>query len=322
MFQLPKLKIGNLTPDFPIVQGGMAVRVSTAPLAAAVAEAGGIGVIGATGMAIEEMRMEIREAKKLSKGIIGVNIMFAIRDFAEMVKAAMEEKVDAIFQGAGFSRDIYKWGKESNVPIVSIVSSDRVAMLAEKFGASAVVVEGTEAGGHLGTDKPLFDILPSIREAVKIPVIAAGGIVNGKGLAKAFKLGANGVQMGTRFVLSKECTVADSFKKMYLNAKSEDVAVITSPVGMPGRALKNALINRLLNNDAPPPEYCDGCLKNCSGLYCILNALDKARLGDVDEGVVFSGMNVHQIKEILSVKEIFNNLLAELNCIMANPKAV
>ncbi len=322
MLQLPKLKIGDLTPRFPIIQGGMAVRVSTAPLAAAVAEAGGVGVIGATGMGMEEMRMEIREAKKLSKGIIGVNIMFAIREFAEMVKAAMEEKVDAIFQGAGFSRDIYKWGREAGVPIVSIVSSSRVAMLAEKFGAAAVVVEGTEAGGHLGTDKPLFDILPAVKKTIKIPVIAAGGIVNGKGIADAFKLGADGVQMGTRFVLSKECTVSDSFKKMYCKAKPEDIAVIESPVGMPGRALKNDFVNRLLSNKAPSPEYCDGCLKQCSGKYCILNALDKARLGNVKDGLVFSGKNVHLIKEILPVRDIFKNLLDELSCIMGNPQAV
>jgi nitronate monooxygenase len=322
LFQLPKLKIGDLTPLFPIVQGGMAVRVSTAPLAAAVAEAGGVGVIGATGMEIEELRMEIREAKKLSKGIVGVNIMFAIREFAEMVKAAMEEKVDAIFTGAGFSRDIFKWGREFGVPIVSIVSSVRVALLAEKFGAAAIVVEGAEAGGHLGTDQPLFEILPGIREAVKLPVIAAGGIVNGQGIARAFKLGAEGVQMGTRFVLSKECTVADSFKELYLKAKPEDVALISSPVGMPGRALRSEFVDRLLAGNPKPPEYCDACLKNCSQQYCILNALEKARLGNIDEGVVFSGKNVYMIKEILSVKEIFNNLLAELNCIMGNPEAV
>ncbi|MCL6611523.1 MAG: nitronate monooxygenase [Peptococcaceae bacterium] len=319
--QLPKLKIGDLTPAFPIIQGGMAVRVSTSSLAAAVAETGGIGVIGATGMGIEEMRMEIREAKKLTKGIVGVNIMFAIREFAEMVKAAMEEKVDAIFTGAGFSRDIFKWGREAGVPVVSIVSSARLAVLAEKFGAAAVVVEGTEAGGHLGTDRPLFEILPAIREAVKIPLVAAGGIVNGEGIARALKLGADGVQMATRFVLSKECSVAESFKKLYLKAKPEDVAVIPSPVGMPGRALKNAFVSRLLSGDAPAPEHCDGCLKHCSGQYCILNALENSRSGRVEEGVVFAGQNVHKIKEILPVKDIFSNLLYELKSFMGSIKA-
>jgi len=148
MLQLPKLRVGNLAPTFPIIQGGMALRVSTSSLAAAVAEVGGIGVIGATGMHLEELRAEIREARRLSKGIVGVNIMFAVREFADMVKTALEEKVDLIFTGAGFSRDIFKMGKEAGIPIVSIVSSARLAMVAEKYGAAAVVVEGTEAGGH------------------------------------------------------------------------------------------------------------------------------------------------------------------------------
>lgn len=321
MLQLPRLKIGDLMPTFPIIQGGMAVRVSTSSLAAAVGEAGGIGIIGATGMDIEEMRMEIREAKKLTKGIVGVNIMFAIREFADMVKVAMEEKVDAIFTGAGFSRDIFKWGREAGVPIVSIVSTPRLALLAEKFGAAAVVVEGTEAGGHLGTDRPLFEILPAVREAIRIPLLAAGGIVNGEGLAKALKMGADGVQMATRFVLSKECSVSESFKKMYLKARPEDVTVIPSPVGMPGRALKNEFVSRLLSGEAPAPEDCDACLKQCSGQYCILSALEKSRTGRVDEGVVFVGQNVHKIKEILSVKEIFNSLLYDLKTFMGNTRA-
>jgi NAD(P)H-dependent flavin oxidoreductase YrpB (nitropropane dioxygenase family) len=299
----------------------MAVRVSTSSLASAVAEVGGIGVIGATGMDIEEMRLEIREAKKLTKGIVGVNIMFAVREFAAMVKAAMEEKVDAIFTGAGFSRDVFKWGKDYGVPIVSIVSSARLAALAEKFGAAAVVVEGAEAGGHLGTDRPLFDILPSIREAVRIPILAAGGIVNGEGIARALKLGADGVQMATRFVLSKECSVADAFKKMYLKATPEDVTVIPSPVGMPGRALKNSFVSRLLTGQAPSPESCDACLKQCSGQYCILNALENSRIGRVEEGVVFVGQNVYRIKEILSVKDIINNLLYDLKCVMGSVRA-
>ena len=322
MLQLPKLRVGNLAPTFPIIQGGMALRVSTSSLAAAVAEAGGIGVIGATGMGLEELRAEIREAKRLSKGIVGVNIMFAVREFADMVKTALEEKVDLIFTGAGFSRDIFKLGREAGVPIVSIVSSARLALVAEKYGASAVVVEGTEAGGHLGTDKPLFEILPAIREAIKIPLFAAGGIVNGEGISRALKMGAEGVQMATRFVLSKECNVSDMFKKMYLKAKPEDVTVIPSPVGMPGRALKNTFVARLLSGDAPPPESCDGCLKQCSGQYCIMNALENSRTGKVEEGVVFVGQNVHQIHDILSVKDIFNNLLYELKFYMGNNNKV
>lgn len=306
------MRIGDLMPKFPIIQGGMALRVSTAPLAAAVAEAGGVGVIGATGMDLEEMRMEIREAKKLTHGIVGVNIMFAIREFADMVKAAIEEKIDVIFSGAGFSRDIYKWGKEAGIPIVSIVSSPRLAHIAEKYGAAAVVAEGTEAGGHLGTDRPLFEILPGIRSAIKIPLLAAGGIVDSSGIARALKIGADGVQMATRFVLSDECKVSDAFKQMYLRATPEDVVVIPSPVGMPGRALKNNFVNELLNDISNKTKECNACLKSCTGKYCIMNALENSRLGKVQEGVVFAGKNVYRIKDILPVKVIFDRLTREL----------
>ncbi|MFZ5591184.1 MAG: NAD(P)H-dependent flavin oxidoreductase, partial [Bacillota bacterium] len=292
----------------PIVQGGMALRVSTAPLAAAVAEAGGIGVIGATGMIFEELRAEIRQAKRLTTGIVGVNIMFAARNFAQMVKVALEEKIDVIFSGAGFSRDIFQWARQAGVPVVSIVSSARLAALAEKFGAAAVVAEGNEAGGHLGTDRSLWDILPEICRAVKIPVLAAGGIVDGAGLLRALRAGASGVQMATRFVLSKECPVADSFKQAYLQAEAEDVVVIPSPVGLPGRAIKNQFAGRLLAGESQRPTSCSGCLKSCTGQYCIMEALENSRCGRVEEGVVFAGQNVYQIKDILPVQTIVENL--------------
>ncbi|MBO8127751.1 MAG: nitronate monooxygenase [Peptococcaceae bacterium] len=309
--QFPKLNIGGLVPRYPIIQGGMALRVSTAPLVAAVAEAGGIGVIGATGMPADELRAEIRKARKQTKGIIGINIMFAIRNFAKLVRTALEEKIDLIFTGAGFSRDIFSWGREAGTPIVSIVSSARLAKIAEKLGASAVVAEGVEAGGHLGTDRSVRDILPEIRKAVKIPVIAAGGIINGYDIARMIKLGADGVQMATRFVLSKECTVSDAFKQQYLNAKKDDVVIIKSPVGMPGRALKNAFASKILEQNAPKPEICDKCLKVCSRDYCILKALDNSQKGNVDKGVIFCGQNVYKIKDILPVKEIFRKLVKE-----------
>ena len=309
--EFPKLKIADLMPKYPIIQGGMALRVSTAPLVAAVSNAGGIGVIGASAMPIEDIRNEIRAAKKLTAGIIGVNIMYAVRQFAEVVHSAIEEKIDLIFTGAGFSRDIYRWGRESGTPIVPIVSSKKVAQLAENLGAAAVVAEGAEAGGHLGTNRSLMDILPEIVSAVKIPVIAAGGIVDGKGIASVIRMKASGVQMATRFVMSVECAVSDAFKQMYLNARKEDVTLITSPVGMPGRALRNAFAEKIINHEAPDPEYCDGCLKNCSREYCIMQALENSRIGNVKEGVVFTGQNVYQIKDILPVKEIFNNLIRE-----------
>lgn len=308
----PTLTIGRFTPKYPIIQGGMAVRVSTAPLAGAVADVGGIGVIGATGMDPDELRNEIREARQIApKGIIGINIMYAAREFAKIVRTAIEEKIDMIFTGAGFSRDVFAWGKEAGVPIVSIVSNVKVAKMAEKLGASAVVAEGTEAGGHLGTDRSIKEILPEIKAAVKIPVIAAGGIVDGKGIAEMIRLGADGVQMATRFVMSVECTVSDAFKKLYLQAKPEDVVEILSPVGLPGRALKNSLVSRIFSGDAPEPENCRACLKHCSQSFCIMDALVNSRNGNTTDGLVFCGQNVHRIKDILPVRTIFDNLITE-----------
>lgn len=312
MMKFPSLKIGRLVPRYPIIQGGMALRVSTAPLAAAVANAGGIGVIAATGMTIQELKNEIRTARRFTKGIIGINVMFAVRQFASLVHAAIEEKIDLIFTGAGFSRDIFKWGREASIPIVSIISSSKLAKIAEKQGASAVVAEGVEAGGHLGTNRSIEEILPEIVSSVKIPVIAAGGIVDGSGIARMLKLGASGVQMATRFVLSVECAVADAFKQMYLKAAPEDVVIISSPVGMPGRALRNAFASKVLKGAAPKPVECNGCLKECSREYCIIQALEYSRSGRVDEGVVFAGKNVHKIKDILPVQKIFDNLITKV----------
>jgi NAD(P)H-dependent flavin oxidoreductase YrpB (nitropropane dioxygenase family) len=217
--KFPQLKIGHMTPEFPIMQGGMGVGISLSSLASAVANAGGIGIISGTGISIEELRLHIRKARAAIKGegYIGVNVLFAMNDFAEKMKAAIEEKVDFIISGAGISRDMYNWGKESGTPVISIVSSARLAKMSERLGASAVVVEGNEAGGHLGTERPLFDILPEVVDAVKIPVIAAGGIMTGEDIAHAIRVGASGVQMGTRFVASQECDAPyPSRKNMYM----------------------------------------------------------------------------------------------------------
>ena len=300
----------KLQLKYPIFQGGMAVRVSTAPLAAAVASSGGIGIIGATGMAIDELRQEIRKTRRLAgNGIIGVNIMFAVRNFAELVKASLQEKVDLVISGAGFSRDIFSWGREAGVPIVTIVSSARLAQAAEKYGAAALVAEGAEAGGHLGTDRPTRDILPEIKGAVNIPVFAAGGITDDRDIAEMMHLGADGVQIATRFVLSKECAVAEAFKKHYLNAQEDDVVIINSPVGLPGRAIRNVFSDTIARGEAPKITQCSNCLKVCSREYCILQALDNSRIGKMDQGIVFSGQNVFKIKEVLSVKKIFEGLV-------------
>lgn len=310
--QLPVLKIGNLVPKYPIIQGGMSIKVSTASLAAAVAKAGGIGVIGGTGVTLEELKDEIKSARATAGGgIVGVNIMFAAHHFKEVVQTAIDQAIDVIFTGAGFSRDIFEMGKKSGVPIVPIVSSDRAARLAERSGAAAVVAEGTEAGGHLGTDRSIKEILPEIKQAVSIPVVAAGGITDGYDMAEMIKLGADGIQMATRFVLSEECSVADEYKQVYLNAREEDVVIVKSPVGLPGRAIKNKFSELLAQNIEPPVVECNRCLKQCSHVYCINHALLEARNGNVDNGLVFAGKNVFKIKDILPVEKIFDNILRE-----------
>jgi NAD(P)H-dependent flavin oxidoreductase YrpB (nitropropane dioxygenase family) len=311
--KLPNLKIGDLVSDLPIVQGGMAVKVSTAPLAAAVANEGGIGLIGGSGLTVEELRQEIRRARELSSGIIGTNIMVAVQEFKDLVKAAIEEKIDLIVAGAGFSRDLLTLGKEHDVEIVPIVSSLRLAKISEKLGASAIVVEGKEAGGHLGTERPLRELLSEIVGAVDIPVIAAGGIVNGEDIAEMLNLGVDGVQMGSRFVASDECEVEDEFKELYINSSDpSESTLIDSPVGLPGRALKNEFTERLEEEDVTTGETCDYlCLKKCSKRFCIMKALVEAKEGNMEKGLVFAGERAHVIDKILPVKDIMQNLVDE-----------
>ncbi|MDR3587360.1 MAG: nitronate monooxygenase [Desulfosporosinus sp.] len=306
--KIPELRIGNLVAKIPVIQGGMAVRISMAPLAAAVAEEGGIGIIAGSGIPVEELIEEIREARRRTKGIIGVNIMFAVREFAQLVHAALDEKIDLLVSGAGFSRDMFAWGKEKGIPVVPIVSSAKLARLSEKLGAAAVIVEGVEAGGHLGTDRSIHDILPEVIAAVSIPVIGAGGFIDGQDVAKALKLGADGVQMGTRFALSEECSAALAWKEELLKATEEDIVIIHSPVGMPARGIRNPFTHLLDEKADVKSTKCLGCLKQCEGNFCIISRLNMAQQGDIRGGLIFSGARVHKIKEILSVHEIFEDI--------------
>lgn len=311
--KLNELRIDNITAKIPFIQGGMAVKISTAKLASAVANEGGIGIIAGTGMTIEELIKEIREARSMTKGVIGVNVLFAVKNFADLVKTAMEEGIDLIISGAGFSRDMFAWGKEYGVPIVPIVSSGKLAVLAQKLGASAVVAEGKEAGGHLGTDRPMIEILSEVLSSVKIPVIAAGGIINGKDIIEALKLGAKGVQMGTIFAASMESNASDEMKELYLKADKKDMAIVNSPVGLPGRCIRNSFYNSLEKENLGDAHFCEGCLKRCNHNFCIMNALINAcNSGNFEEALIFAGEKVSEIKEILSVKTIFRNLLDEI----------
>jgi len=290
----------------------MAVRISLSPLAGAVAAAGGIGIIAGSGLTPEELRSEIRAARKIANGgLIGVNIMVAISAFKEMVQTALDEGIDLVIAGAGFSRDVFGWCKEAGVPMIPIVGSVRVAQLSQKFGASAVVVEGVEAGGHLGTDRLMRDLLPEIVAAVDIPVIGAGGVVDGADIAEVLALGAAGVQMGSRFAATVESSAPEAFKQMYVDATPDEVVLIKSPVGLPGRALKNAFWERTQQEDYPKIPRCITCLKACHKEYCIMNELEMAQRGDVDQGLVFAGSAAADIHDIPHVAELVARLETE-----------
>jgi NAD(P)H-dependent flavin oxidoreductase YrpB (nitropropane dioxygenase family) len=327
--KLPSLKIGNLFAKIPIIQGGMATRVSLHNLAGNVAKQGGVGIIAVSGMNDpNEVKSEIRKARKIAgpKGIIGINIMGVVGSFIELVKAAMEERADLIIQGAGFREDIFDLGREYNVPIFSMASSVKVAKKGERMGAAAIVVEGMEAGGHLGFPKghefrKTIDIVKEVVKAVKTPIIAAGGIFDGKDIVEMLRAGVKGVQMATRFVSTKECDVHQKFKEAHLNAKKEDVVIIPSPVGLPGRAIKNSFVKKILEDKAPKPDpkKCEGCLGMvCNRKYCILEALENARKGDLENGLIFAGSNVWRVNKIVSVKELIDELVTEANEILKN----
>lgn len=312
--KLPELKIGNKIAKVPIIQGGMAVRLSTARLAAAVANEGGIGLIAASGMPTDELRYEIRLARSLTSGIIGINIMVAARGFSEIVKTAIEEGIDLVVAGAGFSRDMFGLGQESGTPIVPIVSSVKLAKISQRLGAAAIVVEGKEAGGHLGTSTSIRELIPDIAKAVDIPVVAAGGVLSGQDIVDLIKMGASGVQMGSRFAASEESNAAPALKRFYLKSKPDDIVVIHSPVGLPGRAVRNPFADKIMVGPVPP-KRCKACLKSCKHNFCIIDSLIRAEQGDVENGLVFTGEYIHRIKEILPVREIISRIKSEVAAI-------
>jgi NAD(P)H-dependent flavin oxidoreductase YrpB (nitropropane dioxygenase family) len=309
---MPTLTIGSRTARLPIVQGGMAVRISLSPLAGAVAKAGGVGIVAGSGLTPDELAAEVRAAREIAPdGVVGVNIMVAVRIFKDLGRAATDAGVDVLVAGAGFSRDMFGWCREAGVECVPIVGSARVARLSEKFGASAVVVEGCDAGGHLGTDRHVDDLLPEILEAVDIPVIAAGGIANGADIKRMLDAGAAGVQMGSRFVATQECSASDAFKRMHVEATDQDIVLTKSPVGLPGRAIVNPLTERLAVGDYPRIERCKSCLKECGKEYCIMDALERSQRGDVTAGLVFAGTSAAKIHDIPTVQVLMDRLVAE-----------
>jgi nitronate monooxygenase len=350
---LPKLEIGNITARIPIIQGGMGIGVSLSGLAAAVAAEGGIGVIATAGIGMKEpgyatdytgasiraLQNEIRKAKELTSGIVGVNIMVALTNFADMVKTAIEEEIDIIFSGAGLPLNLPEYLPEnSQTKLVPIVSSARSAGIIckrwfEKFNyvPDAIVVEGPRAGGHLGfkpedlnnPDYALELLVPEVLSEVipyeilankKIPVIAAGGVYTGEDIRKFIAMGASGVQMATRFVTTVECDASISFKQAYIDSIKSDIGIIKSPVGLPGRAIMNTFIEEINSGNKKPFKCPYHCIKTCDYTntpYCIALALLNAKKGNLNNGFAFAGANAYRAKEIVSVKELIKSLVEE-----------
>lgn len=344
--------IGEKKTKYPIIQGGMGVGVSLHKLAGAVSKEGGIGVISTADIGYQEpdfavnpmqanlraIGSEIKKAREIAgeDKILGVNIMVALRNYAEIVKECVKQKIDLIISGAGIPKELPEYVIGSKTKIAPIVSSLRCCQLIVKhwikkynYVPDMIVIEGPEAGGHLGFkeedlhegSKPkLEDITKEVVAYIheieneyhkKIPVIAAGGIWDRQDIERFLAIGASGVQMATRFVTTYECDASDAFKQAYLNSKKEDIKIIHSPVGMPGRAIYNQFIRQTEENQCKP-ERCYGCIKTCNVAdtpYCITKALINSVKGNVQDGLVFCGSNVYRADKIVSVHELIQELV-------------
>ena len=348
--ELNSLKIGDLIAKVPIIQGGMGVGVSLSSLAGAVAKEGAIGVISAaqpgyleSDFGIDSLKANIRalgkhikRAKSISNnGIIGVNIMWATRNYEDYVKCAIDNGADLIISGAGLPTDLPKFTEGSNIKLAPIVSPPKSAsvilkMWDRRYGRTAdmVIIEGPKAGGHLGFsndsileyeskgyDKEVLEIIDIVKEYEekynkKIPVVFAGGVYDRNDIEHYISLGCSGVQMATRFVATEECDAHINFKMAYINSKKEDIMIVKSPVGMPGRAISNKFMEeRKLTNEKI--NKCYKCLKKCDMAtipYCITGVLVRAVKGDVENSLVFCGENAYRLDKITTVKELIQEL--------------
>ncbi len=346
--------IGELKLSVPIVQGGMGVGISLSGLASSVANEGGVGVISCAGMgllykkyskdfleaSIFGLKEEIRLAKEKASGVIGVNIMVALTNFADMVRTSIASKADIIFAGAGLPLDLPSFlEKGSRTKLVPIVSSSRAAMIiCEKwiknynYVPDAIVLEGPKAGGHLGY-KPdqiddsrfsLEELLPDLVNQMsiiekesnrKIPIIAGGGVYSGEDMKRILDLGASAVQIGTRFVTTDECDASLAFKNSYLKANESDIEIIKSPVGLPGRAILSNFLERVRDGLERPKKCPFHCIRTCDytkSPYCIIIALYNAFKGNFNKGYAFCGSNAFKADKIISVKETIRILMEEM----------
>lgn len=344
--EIKPLKIGDLTARIPVIQGGMGVGVSLSGLAGAVALEGGIGVISTAQIGyrydgfdenpietnLKAIKEEIEKARNIAKeGIIGVNIMVATRKYEEYVKAAVAAGVDLIISGAGLPMTLPALVKGSRTKLAPIVSSVKSVDVICKYWMKkfdrlpdAVVIEGPKAGGHLGfTREQLenpksFDFEAEIKKIIahvkefaagkkaEIPVIVAGGIYDRKDMEHALELGADGVQVATRFVTTYECDASPAYKQTYIDAKKEDIVIVKSPVGMPGRAILNDFIRQAAKGSIPHGK-CHLCVSTCNPAetpYCITEALVNAVEGNVEKGLLFCGENAYKATKIEHVADI------------------
>lgn len=342
------LIIGNLEAKVPIVQGGMGVGISMSSLAAAVAREGGVGVISAAQPGFREndfytntveanvraLAQHIKKAKENSNGgVIGVNIMVATNNYDQYVKCCIDNGADIIISGAGLPLDLPKYVGNADIKIAPIVSSAKAAkVILQRWDkknqktADMVVIEGPKAGGHLGFKAEEVEVIDNMDEEIKliievvkeyadkynkkIPVIFGGGVFDKADIEHCLSLGLDGVQMATRFVATEECDADIKFKQAYVNAKKEDIKIVKSPVGMPGRAILNDFMKKVAI-ERQKVNKCFNCLHKCNPAttpYCISYALMNAANGDLDNALIFCGENAYKVDKITTVKEIFKEL--------------
>lgn len=353
MKQYQGLKIGKKYTKLPLIQGGMGIGISLGGLAGAVAAEGGAGVISAAQIGFREpdfdeepftanlraIHKEVEKARALSKeGVIGMNIMTAMNGYESYVREAVKAGVDFIVSGAGLPVDLPAYAEGSDTAIAPIVSTEKSASVILKYWdkkykkiPDLLIVEGPKAGGHLGFTKEQLEFFTEnkYKEEIgailrlvktyeekygeKIPVIVAGGIDSREKAEEAFSIGADGIQVATRFVTTKECDAASEYKEAYVKAKKEDICIVKSPVGMPGRAIRNAFLEKVERGEKKLCK-CHKCLHRCKPgeiPYCITDALIQAAEGNVEDALIFCGANAWKISEIQTVSQVVRELFPD-----------
>lgn len=304
-----------LGTEYPIIQGAMA-RIAESSLASAVSNGGGLGIIASGGYDAEWLRAEIRKVKAMTDKPFGVNLMLMMPNIDELIQVVCEEKVPVVTTGAGNPGKYMKTLKEAGVKVIPVVASVALAVRVERAGADAVIAEGTEAGGHIG-ETTTMALVPQVADAVDIPVIAAGGIADGRGIAAAFMLGAEGVQLGTRFVVAKECTVSQNYKDAIIKAKDTDTCATGRITGHPVRVIKNKLAKEMLSIEKNATAEEAQAVIDKLGLGSLGAAVFD---GDMDRGSIMSGQIAGIVKKEQPAAEMIAEMFKEAEEIYINRK--